>query len=70
MNTTTLLSTPKLFSDGAEMNMERNAGGVNRSADKKSFRQLSSKKIEEKRRKGLCYWCDDKYTIGHNCGSK
>ncbi|GJZ31235.1 reverse transcriptase [Tanacetum coccineum] len=30
-------------------------------------RQLSRKEYEEKRAKNLCFYCDQKYTLGHKC---
>lgn len=35
------------------------------------FKRLSSGELEEKKRKKrLCYWCDEKFTSGHNCRMK
>ena len=28
---------------------------------------LSKKEMEDRRKKGLCYWCNDKYTSSHKC---
>nr|GEZ82096.1 hypothetical protein [Tanacetum cinerariifolium] len=33
----------------------------------KPIRRLSNNKARERREKGLCYYCDDKYTPGHKC---
>ncbi|XP_028803393.1 uncharacterized protein LOC114758510 [Neltuma alba] len=33
----------------------------------KPSKQLSRKEMDERRRKGLCYWCTEKYTAGHRC---
>ncbi|KAD5802375.1 hypothetical protein E3N88_13735 [Mikania micrantha] len=33
-------------------------------------RHLSSKEFDEKRAKGECFWCNDKFTPGHNCKNK
>ena len=30
----------------------------------------SSSKFDEKRAKGLCFWCDEKYEVGHKCKQK
>lgn len=30
-------------------------------------RQLPKRELDERRRKGLCYWCPEKYTPGHRC---
>ena len=32
--------------------------------------RLTPQQIEEKRAKGLCYNCDNKYSRGHKCGEK
>ena len=37
---------------------------------KNDTQQLTPKKLEEKREKGLCYICDRKYTKGHKCAEK
>lgn len=34
------------------------------------YRQLTGKELEEKRSKGLCFVCDEKYTPGHQCKGK
>ena len=31
------------------------------------IQKLSQSQIQAKREKGLCFYCDDKYTIGHKC---
>ncbi|GKC16027.1 retrotransposable element Tf2, partial [Tanacetum coccineum] len=33
-------------------------------------RTLTAAEMDEKRSKGLCFFCDDKYTFGHNCRGK
>lgn len=33
----------------------------------KPTRLLTGAEMDEKRSKGLCYWCDEKYVPGHNC---
>ncbi|XP_060200231.1 uncharacterized protein LOC132628471 [Lycium barbarum] len=33
----------------------------------KPTRILSSTEMDERRSKGLCYWCEEKYVPGHNC---
>ena len=33
-------------------------------------RRLSDEEINEKRAKNLCFWCDDKFTPGHQCKKK
>ena len=27
----------------------------------------SSNDFDDQRAKGLCFWCDEKYEVGHNC---
>lgn len=36
----------------------------------KSSRRLTSADMDEKWAKGLCFWCDEKYTPGHVCKKK
>ncbi|KAA8519599.1 hypothetical protein F0562_013956 [Nyssa sinensis] len=31
------------------------------------FRRISSQEARERREKGLCYYCDEKYSMGHRC---
>ncbi|XP_025625640.1 uncharacterized protein [Arachis hypogaea] len=37
---------------------------------KNSVRRLSPAKIQNKRDKGLCYWCDEKFSATHRCANK
>ncbi|XP_057746886.1 uncharacterized protein LOC130966135 [Arachis stenosperma] len=34
------------------------------------IRHLSPAEIQSKREKGLCYWCDDKFTAAHKCSNR
>ena len=34
------------------------------------FRKLSDSEWQEKREKGLCFRCDEKFTMGHRCKKK
>lgn len=36
-------------------------------APTKMNRKLSGREIDEKRQKGLCFWCDEKFVPGHRC---
>jgi hypothetical protein len=36
----------------------------------KPTKSLKNQEFEEKRLKGLCFWCDDKFIPGHRCRSK
>lgn len=36
----------------------------------KDNRSLTSKEFDERRAKGLCFWCNEKYTFGHKCKQK
>ncbi|KAK4491757.1 hypothetical protein RD792_002532 [Penstemon davidsonii] len=36
----------------------------------RSSKILSSAEMDEKRAKGLCFWCDEKYSYGHQCGKR
>ena len=33
-------------------------------------KQLTQKELEEKRAKNLCFYCDQKYSLGHKCPSQ
>lgn len=33
-------------------------------------KRVTPTEIEERRSKGLCFWCDEKYTFSHKCASK
>ncbi|KAG8374641.1 hypothetical protein BUALT_Bualt10G0017100 [Buddleja alternifolia] len=41
-----------------------------RNTSKPNGRRLSPQEMEEKRAKGLCFFCDDKYTLGHVCSKR
>ncbi|KAH7692048.1 Retrotransposon gag domain-containing protein [Dioscorea alata] len=61
MGSTPLLPTSKKVEyNSTDKNIQnyRNVGP-------KPFRKLSSGELEEKKKKGLCYYCDEKYTAGH-----
>ncbi|OMO91420.1 Retrotransposon gag protein [Corchorus capsularis] len=36
----------------------------------KNTKLVRSADFDEKRAKGLCFWCDEKYTPGHKCGKR
>ena len=65
-----LLPTPKLLQGNEGMNMGRNYNIEPRNNLARPFKQLSTKELEEKMRRGLCYWCDEKYINGHKCKMK
>lgn len=33
-------------------------------------KRLTSTEMDEKRWKGICFWCDETFTIGHRCRSR
>lgn len=35
-----------------------------------AHRWFTSAEIDETRAKGLCFWCDEKFTFGHKCANK
>nr|XP_027126014.1 uncharacterized protein LOC113742375 [Coffea arabica] len=37
---------------------------------KKPFKRLSRAEMDEKRARGLCFWCDERFTAGHRCGNQ
>lgn len=42
-------------------------GNSNANANPTSFRRLTNQEARECREKGLCYYCDEKFTPGHRC---
>ncbi|KAI0507934.1 hypothetical protein KFK09_014062 [Dendrobium nobile] len=62
--TTNTLLAPKEPTSGNinETTMEKLVGGSG-----KNFKRLIEKEMQEKRVKGLCFLCDEKYTPGHRC---
>lgn len=39
----------------------------NHNSHSRTSKVVSNKEIDERRAKGLCYWCSEKYVPGHNC---
>ncbi|KAG8366076.1 hypothetical protein BUALT_Bualt17G0038300 [Buddleja alternifolia] len=46
------------------------ANNPTRNTGKPNGRRLSPQEMEGKRAKGLCFFCDDKYTFGHVCNKR
>ena len=50
-------------------NTNSKSGELTHQAPIKAFsnlvRRLTTKEMEEKRQKGLCYWCDEGFVPGH-----
>lgn len=69
-NSLPLLPTPKAITDRSIAEGDKNNSAASNNTTGRSFKKLSSGELEEKRKKGLCYWCDEKYTAGHNCRQK
>ncbi|XP_071913952.1 uncharacterized protein [Coffea arabica] len=42
-------------------------GGRNVGEQRRNSRFLSTAEMDEKRAKGLCYWCNERYSPGHQC---
>ncbi|GKV33333.1 hypothetical protein SLEP1_g41856 [Rubroshorea leprosula] len=36
----------------------------------RNTRSLSEAKLEDRKQKGLCFWCDERHTAGHRCSKK
>lgn len=36
----------------------------------RNWKTLSNKEMEEKKAKGICFWCDERYTPNHKCSRK
>lgn len=65
-NVPLLSNSKKPIESTSVENTNRNS----KSSGFRPFKKMSSGELEEKRRKGLCYWCDEKYTTGHTCKMK
>ncbi|KAI4340489.1 hypothetical protein MLD38_025318 [Melastoma candidum] len=48
----------------------QNSGGQKALSYQAPHRRLSAAEMEEKRQKGLCFWCDDKYSMSHKCTNR
>lgn len=35
-----------------------------------TYKSLRNKELNERRAKGLCFWCDEKFVTGHRCKNK
>jgi len=59
-------NTFKPFSNGLlRTPLPYNANPVNRTT-----RPIRNKDLDERRAKGLCFWCDEKFVPGHRCQNK
>lgn len=50
----------------SSVNMTKQSG-ANSNKSWGEVRRLTEKELQDKRAKGLCYRCDDKWSIGHRC---
>ncbi|KAA8540964.1 hypothetical protein F0562_024898 [Nyssa sinensis] len=41
--------------------------GMGSNAPPSPFRRITNQESRERREKGLCYYCDEKYSLGHRC---
>ncbi|KAA8539377.1 hypothetical protein F0562_026069 [Nyssa sinensis] len=41
--------------------------GMGSNAPPSPFRRITNQEARERREKGLCYYCDEKYSLGHRC---
>jgi hypothetical protein len=39
-------------------------------SNSKPTKSLRNKELNERRAKGLCFWCDEKFVTGHRCKNK
>lgn len=49
------------------VNMSRYSGSTGSTKSLGEVRRLTDKELQEKRAKGLCFRCDDKWAIGYRC---
>lgn len=54
---------------GLVTNSRKGRGNV-ANFDNNTRRRLAPAEMEEKRSKGLCFFCDEKYSLGHKCKAK
>nr|XP_027096102.1 uncharacterized protein LOC113716000 [Coffea arabica] len=45
-------------------------GKGNEELEKRPHRRLTRAEMDNKGAKGLCFWCDEKFGMGHRCGNK
>lgn len=60
-----ILPTPKPIMEANNYRLEKVGGWGNKHMVGRPFKQLTSKEHEDKKKKGLCYVCDEKYVHGH-----
>ncbi|XP_020105551.1 uncharacterized protein LOC109722075 [Ananas comosus] len=77
MNTSSLLSTPKGFNNSSMSPAPRTPRNPNHQGllgaapmPIKPARNVSNAAFDERRAKGLCFWCEEKYSPGHQCKKK
>ncbi|KAF3665038.1 hypothetical protein FXO37_11210 [Capsicum annuum] len=49
--------------------VETQANKTNRFSSNGNGRRLTAAEMDEKRAKGLCFFCDEKYVLGHKCNT-
>lgn len=54
----------------ASVGSPRNTSQSSASKPPQEFRRLTEKELQEKKAKGICFRCDDKWTLGHRCRRK
>ncbi|KAJ7960249.1 Ty3/gypsy retrotransposon protein [Quillaja saponaria] len=59
--------TPKFLSNPSNTKPKPESTNSRPNNPYKPTKNMSQKEMEEKRLKGLCYWCEEKYVPGHKC---
>ncbi|KAF7818664.1 Transposon Ty3-G Gag-Pol polyprotein [Senna tora] len=54
-------------SSNAIVNYASNNGTAVNSSTTPAFKRLSAAELKSRREKGLCYYCDEKYSLNHKC---
>lgn len=64
-----LLPNPNVSSSYQNSSTIVTNNNLNRAAARPPLKRLSHAEIQSRREHGLCYYCEEKYTVGHKCKS-
>lgn len=65
----TVNHTPATVKGGSVLDKNKTVNAVAK-VDAKSVKRLPYNVFKERMSKGLCLYCDEKYTLGHKCNNK
>lgn len=63
-------SNPLTFTQTGTQPANKTIGGGGNSKPIKEIRRLTEKELQDKKDKGLCFRCDEKWQVGHHCKRK